>query len=65
MDKTLLHHYKRFRAHQMATYGNSGLHFKGVDQRQYTGGGALYQCHAIAAYQSARRHIYFMANFPK
>lgn len=60
MNTALLHHYKRFRAHQIATYGNSGLHIKGVDQRQYTGGGAVYQYHARAAYNSARLHIHFM-----
>ena len=59
MNKQLLHFYKQKRAHQMATYGNSGLFVAGVDQRQFTGGGAAYGFHALAAYNSARSHIHF------
>ena len=44
---------------QMAIYGNSGLHFNGVDQREFTGGGAAYGFHAFAAFNSARGHIHF------
>lgn len=65
MESALLHHYKRFRAHQMDTYGKSGLHINGVDQNQYTGGGAVYQYHARAAYNSARLHIHFMKKISK
>lgn len=54
------HHYRRFRRHQLETYGNSGLHIGGVDQREFTGGGAAYGFHAVAAYQSARAHIHFV-----
>ncbi len=65
MNRALLHHYKRFRTHQLATYGNSGLHINGIDQREFTGGGAVYQYHARAAYQSARHHIHFMKRLSK
>lgn len=61
MRNSILHHYKRIRRHQMATYGNSGLSENGRDCRQFTGGGAAYQCHAIAAYTSARSHVHFMS----
>lgn len=60
MKSDLLHHFRRFRAHQFATFGNSGLHIGGVDQRQFTGGGAAYGFHAVAAFNSARGHIHFM-----
>lgn len=53
------HYYRRARQHQLATYGNSGLHIAGVDQRQFTGGSAAYGYHAAAAHQSARRAIHF------
>ncbi len=59
MRSDLLHHYRIARAQQLATYGNSGLHVAGVDQRQYTGGGAWYGHHALAAFDYARRQIHF------
>ena len=59
MNKTLLYYYKQTRAHQLATYGNSGLFVNGIDQREFAGGGAAYGFHATAAYQSARRAIHF------
>lgn len=59
MKPALLHHYRQARAHQARTYGNSGLHVDGVDQRQFTGGGAAYGLHAYAAYLSALRTIHF------
>ncbi len=65
MNKAILYHYRRIRAHQLATYSNTGLHINGIDQRRYTGGGACYQYHAMAAYQSARRHVYFMKRINK
>ncbi len=54
----ILHHYRAARRHQMDTYRNSGLHIDGVDQRQFTGGSAPYQYHAVNAYWSARRMAY-------
>ena len=59
----VLNHYRRNRRHQLATYGNSGLWVNGVDQRQFTGGGAAYGFHAIAAYWSARSSIHFKKTF--
>ncbi|MEK9754694.1 MAG: hypothetical protein VW338_15980 [Rhodospirillaceae bacterium] len=61
MRKDLLHYYRDARRHQLATYGNSGLWIDGRDARQFTGGGAAYGEHALAAYWAARRRIYFMA----
>ena len=46
--------YRRMREHQNSTYRNSGLWVNGVDQRQFCGGGAVYGCHALAAFHSAR-----------
>ena len=60
MNTAIAHHYKRNRQHQLATYGNSGLHINGVDQRQFTGGGAAYGQHAYAAYMSAKSFVHFM-----
>ncbi len=60
INKQVLHHYRRYRAHQIDTYGNSGLFMNGVDQREFTGGGAAYGYHAMAAYLSARRTIHFL-----
>ncbi len=61
MNTTTLHYYRQARQHQAQTYGNSGLHVQGVDQRQFTGGGAVYGFHAYAAYLSAKRAIHFRA----
>ena len=58
----VMHHYRRYRRHQLATYGNSGLYVDGVDQRQFTGGGAAYGYHAYAAWLSAKRTIHFRKN---
>lgn len=60
MNRKLIAHYKQNRRHQLNTYGNSGLHIAGVDQRQLTGGGAAYGFHALAAYKSATSHMHFM-----
>lgn len=65
MNRTVKHHYRRFRQHQLDTYGNSRLYINGVDQRQFTGGGAFYGHHAIAAYASARQHIHFMQHYER
>jgi hypothetical protein len=55
------HHYKRYRRHQLDTYGISVEIFRdGVDQRQFTGGGAAYGWHAYAAYLSAKSHLHFV-----
>ncbi len=62
VNQSILHHYKRFRSHQLETYGNSNIFIDGVDQREFVGGGAAYGEHAIAAYLSARRHLHFMKN---
>ncbi|MBL4836449.1 MAG: hypothetical protein JKY34_02630 [Kordiimonadaceae bacterium] len=59
--RALRHYYRMERRHQMETYGNSGLHIDGKDAREFTGGSAAYQCHAEAAYWSARRHMHFMS----
>tara|TARA_R110000772_G_scaffold262249_1_gene381247 strand:- start:385 stop:648 length:264 start_codon:yes stop_codon:yes gene_type:complete len=55
--------YAQARAHQMDTYHKDGLYIDGVDQRQFTGGGAAYGMHAIAAFNSARSKIFFIDNF--
>lgn len=65
ITKKLLHHYRKFRRHQMATYAKSGLHVGGVDQHQHTGGGAAYGEHAIAAFAGARAHVHFLADLKK
>ena len=59
ITRALQHFYKKSRAWQVETYGNSGLWLDGVDQRQFTGGSAAYGYHALAAYNSARSHIHF------
>lgn len=56
----LRHLYLKFRRHQLDTYGNSGEHIDGVDQRKFTGGGAAYGYHALAAYWQAQRHLHFL-----
>lgn len=61
-SKKIAHYYRYARKHQLDTYGNSGLHVGGVDQRQFTGGGAYYGMHAVAAYQFARQHTHFLAD---
>lgn len=53
------------RAHQMATYRNSGLSIDGKDARQFTGGGACYGYHAMAAFQAARSWLYFLEKWGK
>lgn len=65
MNRTVLAYYRQMRAHQLATYGNSGLHVNGVDQRQFTGGSAAYGQHAIAAYMAAKRQINFRKTLAK
>ena len=60
MNHALRHHYRRIRRHQLDTYGNSGLHINGVDQRQHTGGSASYGEHALSAYNAAVSHISFV-----
>jgi hypothetical protein len=65
VNSRLLHFYRQARQHQAATYGNSGLHVwnekcgEYVGAREFTGGGAAYQYHALAAYWSARRAVAF------
>lgn len=61
MNNATLHFYRIARAHQLATYSKDGLHINGVDQRQFTGGGAAYGFHAVAAFISAKRQIHFRA----
>ncbi len=63
MDRNILHFYRQNRAHQLTTYGNSGLHINGIDQRQFTAGSAAYGEHAIAAYWAARRNVHFRETF--
>lgn len=64
LSRELIAAYRRAREWQAATYGNSGLRLPDGrggyrDARQFTGGGACYQSHAIAAYWAARRSIHF------
>ena len=59
MRQAVLHHYRRNRAHQTATYGDSGLWVDGKSAREFTGGGAAYGFHAVAAYMSAKSYIHF------
>lgn len=65
VNRAIKHHYKRFRAHQLETYGNSNLWVDGRNVRQFTGGSAPYGEHAISAYLSAKRHIHFMENLKR
>ena len=62
MNATVLYHYRRYRALQLETYGNSNIFRDEVDQREFTGGGAAYGRHALAAYNYARSHIHFTNN---
>ncbi len=50
MNTALAHYYRRFRAHQLATWDRDGN----------SGGGASPGEHASAAYCSARAHLNFM-----
>lgn len=59
MNPTLARHYRYFRQHQRETYGDSGLCVDGRSARQFTGGGAAYGFHAVAAVASARNFINF------
>lgn len=70
MNKALTHYYRQARQHQLNTYGLDGLHIpdgKGGfrSARQFTGGGAAYQNHAIAAFYSAKGAIRFRADLAK
>tara|TARA_Y100000310_G_scaffold291253_1_gene319094 strand:- start:69 stop:269 length:201 start_codon:yes stop_codon:yes gene_type:complete len=60
INRTVRHHYRRYRRQQLETYGNSGLHVNGKDQRQFTGGSAEYGYHAQVAYNMAKAHIHFI-----
>lgn len=64
ISKKLLHFYRSNRAHQLRTYGGS-LTVCPSGRTELTGGSAAYGFHALAAYQSARSHIYFMANLAR
>ncbi len=55
----LKHYYRQCRDHQVATYSDSLLYIDGVNQRQFTGGGAAYGHHAEAAINYARGQIRF------
>jgi hypothetical protein len=59
-QQRVAHYYRKFRQHQMETYGDSGLYVDGVNQREFTGGGAWPGYHALAAYQSARSQVHFI-----
>ena len=64
VDPQLAAAYRKARAWQSDSYGLSGLHLpdgKGGyrSARQFVGGGAAYQMHAVAAYWTARRSIFF------
>ena len=65
MDTRLVAEYRKNRAWQLETYGDSPLRAQNADgvfvsARQFVGGGAAYGEHAYAAYMSARRHIAFI-----
>lgn len=53
IDPKILHYYRKTRKHQIDTYGPDY-------HRVFSGGGAVPGFHAMAAYQSARRHIHFL-----
>lgn len=69
MNSQLLAAYRAARKHQLETYRVDGLHVwsqsqqRYVSARQFTGGGAAYQCHALAAYWSVRRSMHFRETF--
>ena len=60
MNTALWRHYKQNRQYQLDTYSQDNIWFKGVRTYEYSGGGAAVGFHAVAAYNSARSHIYFM-----
>lgn len=60
MNNALLHHFKRFRRHQMETYSMKGDFVNGRNTREFSGGGAAVGHHAMAAFWQAKRHIHFM-----
>jgi len=61
--KTLQHHYKRFRKHQMDVANDGGgcltTYPEGRTELSYAS--APYGEHAYSAFMSARRHIHFMS----
>lgn len=65
INQDLVAAYRAARKRQLETYQVDGLHIwsdsqqRYVSARQFTGGGAAYQCHALAAYWSARRAAHF------
>lgn len=59
MNTVLLHHYRAARAHQRATYGSKTVYPSG--RTEFTGGGAWYGHHALAALNCARGQIHFRA----
>ncbi len=50
MQASVLHHYKKFRTHQLATW----------DRSDNSGGGAWPGEHAAVALRSARAHVHFL-----
>ena len=61
-NNALLHFYRKARQWQIETYGSTGLHIDGKDQREFAGGGSCVGCHAEAAISSARGQIHFRAD---
>lgn len=51
--------YQKARAWQFQTYGLDQVYVDGKNIKQHTGGGAAYGHHALAAFNSAKRHIHF------
>ena len=68
IDPQLVAAYRKARAWHFESYGLSGVHLQDGNggyrsARQFVGGGAAYQMHALAAYWSARRSIAFRKDF--
>jgi hypothetical protein len=61
MRQDILHHYRRLRAHQLATYSvdNDWVDGKPL-RRTFSGGGNCHGEHAAAALAGARRHVAFL-----
>ena len=60
MNSAIAHYYAQNRRHQIDTYGPMTVVLPtGEKVREFTGGGAAYGFHAVAAFQGARRTIHF------
>ena len=57
----ILHHYRRFRAHQMSVYP-SCVTTDPSGRSELTAASAPYGEHALSAYIGAKRHLHFVAD---